>query len=53
MYWNFDAIDGVIKNQINTQQDATLEGNNVDSHWQLRTRDIPKVSDDGVWRLTL
>jgi hypothetical protein len=26
MYWNFVAIDGVIKNQINTQQDATLKG---------------------------
>jgi hypothetical protein len=26
MYWNFVAIDGVKKNQINTQQDATLKG---------------------------
>jgi hypothetical protein len=26
MYWNFVAIDGVIKNQINKQQDATLKG---------------------------
>jgi hypothetical protein len=26
MYWNFVAIDGVIKNQINMQQDATLKG---------------------------
>jgi hypothetical protein len=26
MYWNFVAIDGVIENQINTQQDATLKG---------------------------
>jgi hypothetical protein len=26
MYWNFVAIDGVIKNQINTQEDATLKG---------------------------
>jgi hypothetical protein len=26
MYSNFVAIDGVIKNQINTQQDATLKG---------------------------
>jgi hypothetical protein len=28
MYWNFVAIDGVIKNQINIQQDATLIGKN-------------------------
>jgi hypothetical protein len=28
MYWNFVAIDGVIKNQLNTQQDATLKGKN-------------------------
>jgi hypothetical protein len=28
MYWNFVAIDGVKKNQINTQQDATLKGKN-------------------------
>jgi hypothetical protein len=26
MYWNFVAIDGVIKNQINTQLYATLKG---------------------------
>jgi hypothetical protein len=26
MYLNFVAIDGVIKNQINTQEDATLKG---------------------------
>jgi hypothetical protein len=25
MYWNFVAIDGVIKNQINKQQDETLK----------------------------
>jgi hypothetical protein len=29
MYWNFVAIDGVIKNQLNTQQDATLKGKNI------------------------
>jgi hypothetical protein len=26
MYWNFVAIDGVVKNQINTLQGATLKG---------------------------
>jgi hypothetical protein len=26
MYLNFVAIDGIIKNQINTQQDATPKG---------------------------
>jgi hypothetical protein len=30
MYWNFVAIDGIIKNQINTQQDATLKGKTLD-----------------------
>jgi hypothetical protein len=28
MYWNFVAIDGVIKNQLDTQQDATPKGKN-------------------------
>jgi hypothetical protein len=34
MYWNFVAIDGVIKNQINMQQDATLKGKNIEIIYQ-------------------
>jgi hypothetical protein len=30
MYWNFVAIDGVIKNQLDAQQDATPKGKNIE-----------------------
>jgi hypothetical protein len=37
MYWNYVAIDGVIKKQISTQQDATPKGKNPYYQPQLVT----------------
>jgi hypothetical protein len=44
MYWNFVVIDSVIKNQLDTQQDATLKGKNykVIMIHKLEPDDCPK-----------
>jgi hypothetical protein len=41
-YWNFVAIDGIIRNQLDAQQDATLKGKKLNLHVQFCSTNVSK-----------